>query len=147
MVSQPQRTPPKRHSGTARNSLGQAVAGNLFGLLAASHANGWERPAADHASGDGGALCRAPISPLPIPLGDRRSSILGDPVARRCPEMPPWSPGDGFRTPQGSMTQPYAPVTIAAARRGIERFGNVLWGMDDGAAEDGSTAVSAASSR
>lgn len=35
------------------------------------------------------------------------------------------------------MTQPYAPVTIAAARRGIERFENVLWGMDDGAAEDG----------
>jgi len=40
-------------------------------------------------------------SPPPIPHGDRRSSIIRDPVARRSPEMPPWSPGNGFRTPRG----------------------------------------------
>ena len=68
--------------GTARNTLGRAVSGNLPGLVVASHTNGRERPAADHASGDGGALCRAPISPYPIPLGDpeivdlRRSETL-----------------------------------------------------------------------
>ena len=41
---------------------------------------------------DGGARCHAPAFPLPVPLGDRRSSIWGDPAARiypeRCVERP-----------------------------------------------------------
>ena len=109
MVSQPRQTPPKRLSGTARNSLGRAVAGNLPGLLAASHTNGRERPAADYASGDGGALCRAPISPYPYPseTGDRRFWAILWPVdapkcLRGCPET-------ASEPLKGSMTQPYAP--------------------------------------
>ena len=34
--------------------------------------------------------------PYPVPLGDPRSSILGDPAARRSPEMPPGPPGNAF---------------------------------------------------
>ena len=33
-------------------------------------------------------LWRATVSALPVPLGDRRSSILGHPTARSFPEMP-----------------------------------------------------------
>ena len=33
-----------------------------------------------------------PSSALPLPLGDRRSSILGHPMARRLPEQPPDRP-------------------------------------------------------
>ena len=39
-----------------------------------------------------GARPRGPVSALPVPLGDRRSSILGHSTARRYPETPPESP-------------------------------------------------------
>ena len=42
--------------------------------------------------GDSGAPWRAQHFALPVPLGDRRSSILGDPTARGLPETPPESP-------------------------------------------------------
>ncbi len=38
------------------------------------------------------ALCRSPLFALPLPLGNPRSSISGDPSARRLPEMPPGHP-------------------------------------------------------
>ena len=39
-----------------------------------------------------GTVCRAALSALPLPFGDRRSSILGDPTARTFPETPPDRP-------------------------------------------------------
>ena len=49
--------------GIARNSLDRAVTVNLIGLLAASPANREERPATPSRFDEGGALCRAPVSP------------------------------------------------------------------------------------
>ena len=57
--------------GTARNDGLPLVAGRLPSRLAACLEDG---------EGDGVAPCRAPLFPLPVPLGDRRSSILGHPT-------------------------------------------------------------------
>ena len=82
------------------DNLDQPVAAKLSGLLAASLTGNEDA---------GGALCRAPHSTRPVPLGDPRSSILRDPAAHRFPEMPLWSPRNGFRAPHGSMNPPLRP--------------------------------------
>jgi len=97
---------------------GFGLPGAVLGAVAVELANLLDRPTAADAAGvddegdpvddapahdlpgeasfgvhGGGAL--APVHrffPLPVPLGDPRSSILGDPVARRLPEMLPESP-------------------------------------------------------
>ena len=60
------------HLRAARNGEQGGVAGKLLGLLVVSLTD--------------------PRSALPVPLGDRRSSNLGDSTARRLPEMPPERP-------------------------------------------------------
>ena len=63
-----------------------------------------------HLPDDSGALCRPSVFARPLPLGNRRSSILGDPVARRLPETPrksrkrPLSPS---RRASGPPSAPY----------------------------------------
>ena len=72
---------------TARNSAHRAVAGKLPGLLAASLHGRRGRRAPRHSSTAAAlSTARRRIPPYPVSLGDLRSSILGDPVARRLPE-------------------------------------------------------------
>lgn len=54
--------------GIARNSLGRTIVRKLPGLLAATLTDN---------EGEGDALCRAPHSTRPIPLGDPRFVDLG----------------------------------------------------------------------
>ena len=77
---------------TVRSSVYRAVAGKLRGLSIAGLKDGEGDGRPRHLLGDGSALCRPPFFALPLPLGDPRSSILGDPRARRLPEMPPDRP-------------------------------------------------------
>ena len=70
--------------GTARNSVRRAVAGILPGLLVGSLKDGEGAPP--------GAPAARSYSGLPLPLGDRRSSLSGDPTARSFPELPPDPP-------------------------------------------------------
>ena len=63
-----------------------------------------------------------PVSTLPIPLGNPRSSILGDPTARRVPENrsgaswgPSSRPGLRFQSPAKSGTPPTRPSADASA--------------------------------
>ena len=81
------RTPAKTLPRTARSSAHRVVAGTLPGLLAASLKRMLRATGAPSLLDGGGALYRAPPqSALPVPLVDRRSSILGDPTTRRFPE-------------------------------------------------------------
>ena len=63
------------------------------------------RPLGRQLQGRRGGTLRAPAarsySGLPGPLGDRRSSLSGDPLTRRLPEMPPERPEMGGPSPCG----------------------------------------------
>lgn len=87
--------------GTARNNAHRALADKLLGLVVGSLK---ERRRATgpthHSSGLRHALPSGPFPPYPVPLGDRRSSLSGDPSARRLPEMPP----DPAKRPPGPAT-------------------------------------------
>ena len=64
---------------------------------------------------------RAAFPSLPIPLGDRRSSIWGDPVARIYPEMPPDRPENGFgalREGGGPSLRDMVGTALGGPRRG-----------------------------
>ena len=67
-------------------------------------------------------LCSKAILTRPVPLGGRRSAILGDPGARRCPEATPGSvvsAPSAQRWPgrQGSSLEP-SPATLGASGPG-----------------------------
>ncbi len=47
-----------------------------------------------------------PVSGLPVPLGDLRSSLLGHPVARRFPENPPLRPKTGLNPRSWTAARP-----------------------------------------
>ena len=55
--------------------MARAVPGKRLGLLVASLTDGEGELADPSLLGVGGALMRRPVSGLPVPLGDRRSSL------------------------------------------------------------------------
>ena len=79
--------------GNARNNAHRAVAGELLGLVVASLKDGEGDRLTPSPLQTAPRSAARPVSALPVPLGDPRSSILGDPTARMLPEMSPERPG------------------------------------------------------
>ena len=96
--------------GTAWNGA-RRVVGQLVALSVADLKASEEHAAARQASVMAALLAAHHVSALPIPLGDPRSSIWGDPVARRLPEMPP-KPGETASEPRRG-----GPIRLGAALR------------------------------
>ena len=76
----PARWPPaKRFTCAARDGGGRAVAGKLLGLVIVGLTDSEGDGASRRPLRRRRSLPRGPVSTLPVPLGDPRSSILGDP--------------------------------------------------------------------
>ena len=97
-------TAPRQPCGHPRNPPRAPPETAVAGPSRASSSTSWS-PASQTARANRPtrhSLATAALSPrrplsalpvLPVPLGDRRSSLSGDPTTRRLPETPPSSPG------------------------------------------------------
>ena len=90
--SQPGGRLPARLLHAARNSAPPGCRGQALRPLGRQPHEREANRRPRHLPGDSGALCRPTLFALPLPLGNPRSSILGDPATRRLPEMPPSRP-------------------------------------------------------
>ena len=86
-TSQPGGAAENDSPGTARNSTHRAVAGKGLSVASITDGGGDGHPVT--LPGDSDALWRPPLFGLPVPLGNPRSSIPGDPMTRRLPEISP----------------------------------------------------------
>ena len=102
--------------------------------------------------GDGGAPCRAQHFALPVPLGDWRSSILGDSAARTIPEKPP-EPAETASEPRNRLSHVQSgPSACSRGRQRsltasdqppppLEKVRGAVGGADEGAVEPPKTTL------